>query len=121
MAPILRFASGGRQGPLAGAVQGFNMWWMPADRSGSAERLTNIELMQSPSSWTPDGKVMALTQTSPETGSDVHVLALDDPQRKPVPFAQTSSPKVPPGFRPTAAGSPTPRMSPDEMRFTFSR
>jgi Tol biopolymer transport system component/predicted Ser/Thr protein kinase len=85
----LTFRIWGPAGALAGASQGFTMWWMPADRSGSPERLTNIGVMQSPSSWTPDGKVMAFTQTSPETGSDVYVLAMDDPQRKPVPFAQT--------------------------------
>jgi serine/threonine-protein kinase len=90
----------GPGGALAGAKQGFTMWWMPADRSGSPERLTNIGIMQSPSSWTPDGKVVAFTQTSPETGSDVYVLAIDDPQRKPVPFAQTKYAEGSPKFSP---------------------
>ena len=96
----LAFRIWGPAGALAGAAQGFTMWWMPADRSGSPERLTNIGVMQAPSSWTPDGKVMAFTQTSPETGSDVYVLAIDDPQRKPVPFAQTKFAEGSPKFSP---------------------
>jgi len=82
------------------APGGFTMWWMPADRSGSPERLTTVGIMQSPSDWTPDGKVVAFTQTSPETGPDVYVLSTDDRERKPIPFAQTRFAEGSPRFSP---------------------
>lgn len=37
------------------------MWWMPADRSGAPELLTSVGSMQSPESWSPDGKTLAFT------------------------------------------------------------
>lgn len=111
----------GPGGAPAGSGQGFTMWWMPADRSGAPERLTNIGTMQSPSSWTPDGKVVAFTQTSTETGSDVYVLSIDDPERKPVPFAQTKFAEGSRSSRRTAAGSHLHRMSPDKMRSMYRR
>jgi len=77
---------------------GFTMWWMPADRSAAPERLTNIGIMQSPASWTPDGKVLAFTQVSPDTGPDVYVLPLDDPQRKPIPLAHSKFAEGSPRF-----------------------
>ena len=76
------------------------MWWMPADRSGSPEKLTNIGIWQSPSSWTPDGKAVAFTQNSPQTGPDVYVLPIDDRERKPIPFAQTKFAEGSPKFSP---------------------
>jgi Tol biopolymer transport system component len=79
---------------------GFTMWWMPADRSVPPERLTSIGIMQSPASWSPDGKVLAYTQTSPDMGADVYVLPLDDPQRKPVPFARSKFAEGSPKFSP---------------------
>jgi serine/threonine-protein kinase len=79
---------------------GFTMWWMPADRSAAPDRLTNVGIMQSPASWSPDGKVVAFTQVSPDTGPDVYVLPLDDPQRRPIPFAQTKFAEGSPKFSP---------------------
>src|SRR5262245_59906830 len=76
------------------------MWWMPADRSGAPERLTHIGSMHRPSSWAPDGNTMAFTQVSSETASDVYVLAIEDPQRKPIPFAQTKFAEGSPKFSP---------------------
>jgi serine/threonine-protein kinase len=79
---------------------GFTMWWMPADRRAAPERLTSIGIMQSPASWSPDGKVLAFTQVSPDTGADVYVLPLDDTQRRPVPFARTKFAEGSPKFSP---------------------
>jgi serine/threonine-protein kinase len=54
------------------------MWWMPADKSDSPKQLTTIGSMQSPESWSPDGKTLAFTQMDdPESGSDIYVLSLD--------------------------------------------
>ncbi len=38
-----------------------NLFWKPADGSGSAERLTTSEYAQQPYSWSPDGKLSSFT------------------------------------------------------------
>jgi eukaryotic-like serine/threonine-protein kinase len=59
------------------------MWSMPADRSSPPELLTNIGSMQSPESWSPDGKWLAFTQMNePQNAVDVYVLPMDG-DRKP--------------------------------------
>jgi len=76
------------------------MWWMPADRSGPAERLTNKGKWQSGVSWTPDGKALAfITGENPETSPDVYVLPLQ-PERTPRPFAQSRFAEGSPKFSP---------------------
>jgi Tol biopolymer transport system component len=76
----------------------FSMWWMPEDRSGPEERLTTIGSMQSASSWSPDGRVVAFTQIDLDTGPDVWVLPIGE--RKPRPFAQTKFAEGSPKFSP---------------------
>ena len=42
------------------------------------ELLTNVGSMQSPESWSPDGRTLAFTQMDdPESGSDIYMLSLD--------------------------------------------
>jgi serine/threonine-protein kinase len=54
------------------------MWWMPAARSSPPELLTTIGSMQSPESWSPDGKTLAFTQMDdPQSGSDIYTLSLE--------------------------------------------
>ena len=53
---------------------GMTMWWMPADRSGAAERLDPAGTRQSPVSFSPDGKFLAFDQKDPQTRDDVWVL-----------------------------------------------
>jgi serine/threonine-protein kinase len=77
----------------------FTMWWMPADRSAGEERLTEIGAMQSPASWSPDGRVVTFNQISAETGPDVWVLEMTA-ERKPRPFAQTRFAEGSPKFSP---------------------
>jgi Tol biopolymer transport system component len=77
----------------------FSMWWSPSDRSAPPERLTDIGRGQSPASWSPDGRVVAFTQVSAETGPDVYVLDLAN-ERKPRPFAQTRFAEGSPKFSP---------------------
>ena len=77
----------------------FSMWWIPADRSSPPERLTDIGQMQSASSWSPDGRVVAFTQVNLDTGADVYVMAMDG-DRKPRPFAQTKFAEGSPKFSP---------------------
>ena len=76
------------------------MWWMPADRSGPPELLTNIGSMQSPESWSPDGKTLAFTQMDdPQSGSDIYTLPLDG-DSKPRALLRTKFSEGSPKFSP---------------------
>jgi serine/threonine protein kinase len=76
------------------------MWWMPGNQSGPAQLLTNIGSMQSPESWSPDGKTLAFTQMdNPQSGSDIYVLPLDR-DRKPQVFWRTKFSEGSPKFAP---------------------
>ena len=47
----------------ASAVAGAdNLFWRPADGSGTADRLASSELQQAPGAWTPDGKTLLFMQ-----------------------------------------------------------
>ena len=48
-----------------------NIFWQMADGSGGRERLTTNESQQSPSSWSPDGQLLAFTDINPTTGRDI--------------------------------------------------
>jgi serine/threonine protein kinase len=79
------------------------MWWMPADRSGQPEQLTNIGSMQSPESWSPDGKTLAFTQMDdPQSGSDIYTLTLDG-DKKPHALVRTKFSEGSPKFSPNGA------------------
>ena len=76
------------------------LWWMPADRSGPPEQLTTTGSMQSPESWSPDGRTLAFTQMDdPENGSDVYVLPLDG-DRTPQALIRTKFSEGSPKFSP---------------------
>ncbi len=54
-----------------------NIYWMPVDGSGTEEPLLSSPDHQALGSWTSDGKRLAFTATSPDTGgSDIWVLTL---------------------------------------------
>jgi serine/threonine-protein kinase len=55
-----------------------NIWWMPWDGSGEMEQLTKSAFSQYPSSWTRDGKYLALVEANPSTGNDILVLRMED-------------------------------------------
>jgi Tol biopolymer transport system component len=79
------------------------MWWMPADRSGAPELLTNVGSMQSPESWSPDGRTLAFTQMDdPQSGSDIYVLPFDG-DRKARPLVRTKFSEGSPKFSPNGA------------------
>jgi serine/threonine-protein kinase len=65
-----------------------SMFWMPADGSGSAERLTTSLLFQDPSSFSPDGRLLVFVELDPANAQDIWVLPLDSP-RKPRPLLTT--------------------------------
>jgi len=86
----------------------FQMWWMPAERSGPAEQLTNIGTQQSAASWSPGGRALAFTQVSAEDLGDIYVLDVAG-GHNPWPFAQSRFDE----------GSP--RFSPDGRWIAFAR
>jgi dipeptidyl aminopeptidase/acylaminoacyl peptidase len=83
----------------AGPSGTLNLYWIPADGSGAAERLTTSENPQSPGSWSPDGQVFAFSALDPTTGYDMWVLNREG-DRKPRPFLQTPSNEYGPMFSP---------------------
>jgi serine/threonine-protein kinase len=57
------------------------IWSMPVDRSAPPKLLTDVGSMQSPESWSYDGRTLAFTQMDdPSTGSDIYVLTDGDPR-----------------------------------------
>jgi serine/threonine-protein kinase len=66
------------------------MWWLPSDRSGPEERLTQVGARQSAVSFSPDGRFMVFNQMDTNTAkNDIWVLPLTG-DRKPQPFAQSN-------------------------------
>jgi len=75
--------SSGREGPP-------NIFWQPSDGSGGPERLTTSDYgQQYPSSFSPDGQLLAFIDVNPATGFDIWMLRLND--RKAEPFIQAPS------------------------------
>jgi Tol biopolymer transport system component len=67
----------------------FDLFWQPADRTGTAEALRTSSYDKNPDSFSPDGSVLVFTENRPtETGADLWLLPLDG-DREPVPFLQT--------------------------------
>ena len=65
------------------------MWWMPADKSGPEERLTQVGSRQSVDSFSPDGRFAAFNQMElGSTGPDVWILPIAG-DRTPMPFARS--------------------------------
>jgi eukaryotic-like serine/threonine-protein kinase len=64
-----------------------NIFWQFADGSGGLERLTTSPNLDIPNSFSPDGKLLAFSETTPSAGYDILLLGLAD--RKPRPFLQT--------------------------------
>jgi serine/threonine-protein kinase len=55
-----------------------NIYWIPADGSTDAERLTTSSYRQVPESWAPDGKTLAFSELDPDTNWDIWTLLLPD-------------------------------------------
>ena len=61
-----------------GTRHGFrNLFVRSGDGSDDEERLTTSENLQTPSSWTPDGRNLVYMEVAPDTGADIFVLSLD--------------------------------------------
>jgi serine/threonine-protein kinase len=71
--------------PMSGSL---NLQWIPVDGSSPPEHLSTSENTQLPSSWSPDGKVLAFSEDDPMTGWDIWTLKIQDNQ-KAQPFLRT--------------------------------
>ncbi len=68
----------------------WNVYWKPADGTGEAERLTTGENNHTPSSISPDGRVLLFDESNPVSGFDIMKMSLDG-ERKTEPFLMTPS------------------------------
>jgi serine/threonine-protein kinase len=76
----------------------WDIYEAPADGSGEVQPLLKDgEHAQFPSSWSPDGKVLAFIQRSASTGNDIWLLPREG---EPSPFVTTPSWEQAPGFSP---------------------
>ena len=78
--------------------QGQELFWQPADGGAGFERLASAGSSGIPTSWSPDGQLLAFTRPSPTTGGDVWVFRLAD--RVSRPFIQTPAREYAPQFSP---------------------
>jgi Tol biopolymer transport system component/predicted Ser/Thr protein kinase len=75
-----------------------NLFWQPYDGSSSMERLIESEYPQLPSSWSSDGKSVALVEARPDTGFDIAILDVDS--GKLTPFLNSQFSEAYPEFSP---------------------
>jgi Tol biopolymer transport system component len=71
-----------------GGTGTLNLFWMPADGSGEAERLTKSEYNQTASSWSSDGRYLIFNQVHPTSNADLWILPRESRQ-KPYPLLNT--------------------------------
>jgi hypothetical protein len=70
--------------------EGWSIRTKPADGSGPEEQLLESEYPLYPSSWSPDGKVLAFQWILPDTGEDIWLLPLEG-ERRPLPWRNSTS------------------------------
>jgi Tol biopolymer transport system component len=75
-----------------------NLFWQRADGTGGLERLTTSEYVNTPSSWSPDGQLLAFWEVNATTGWDIWMVRISD--RKAQPFLQTPFNESVPRFSP---------------------
>jgi len=76
-----------------------DLFGVPSDGSREPERLLPSEHTHFPSSWSPDGKVLAFEELHPGTGFDIWMLPVEG-ERKPRPFLRTPFEEAEPRFSP---------------------
>jgi eukaryotic-like serine/threonine-protein kinase len=75
-----------------------NLYSQASDGSVGAERLTKTDYTHAPSSFSPDGRLLAYVEVTPQTGRDIWVLRLAD--GKALPFLRTPYEETAPRFSP---------------------
>jgi serine/threonine-protein kinase len=58
-----------------------NLYWQLADGSGGLQRLTTSENAQSPSSWHPNGKILAFTELARQSHRTLMLLPMEGDER----------------------------------------
>jgi eukaryotic-like serine/threonine-protein kinase len=66
-----------------------NLFWRRADGGAGPEGLTTSPYSQVPSSWSPDGKVLAFVESNPASGEDIWVLPIGEGKTPPRPWLNT--------------------------------
>jgi serine/threonine-protein kinase len=84
-----------------------NLFWIRADGSGEAQRLTQSPNAQAPYSWHPSGKFLAYTENRPDTKNDLMVLPMSGDE------ASGWKPGSPTVFLRTPFNEDNPMFSPD--------
>ena len=64
--------------------------WVLADGSSAPETLIEVGPRRFPTSWSPDGRTLALYTTGPSGTRDLWMLQVDGAQRTPAPFVETA-------------------------------
>ena len=88
------------------SVSGFGIWWIRSDGSGEPQQLLAAQNARVPWSFSPDGRRLAGSETSPEGGYDLWTVSLDtsDPDHlkagNPEPFLRTPANENVPMFSP---------------------
>jgi serine/threonine-protein kinase len=83
-----------------GTRTGFrNLFWKQVDGGGDEERLTTSENLQTPTSWSADGKYVTFVDTVAGTGPDLAVLQMDGRELRV--FLKTGSVETGPRFAPS--------------------
>ena len=65
-----------------------DLFRLPSDGRGALQRLTTSDNDQIPTSWSPDGRLIAVTEFDPQTGADIGLLEMPDAKIK-RPFLRT--------------------------------
>ena len=66
----------------------FELYWKPADGTGTEEALLTSSFDKYPASFTPDGRTLVYSEAGMQSASDILMLPLEG-QRKPVPVVNT--------------------------------
>ena len=79
----------------------YDLYWTAADSTGDAERLLARDGAQTPTSWSPDGRVLAFSEGAPVgSGNDVWILPLNgEPEALTVTDADENSTRFSPDGR----------------------
>jgi serine/threonine-protein kinase len=75
-----------------------NLWELPADGTGAWRRLTDVDALDIPSSWSPDGRYVAFVRSVGARPMDVFLYRFEDGQV--VPFLTTAAREMSAEFSP---------------------
>jgi serine/threonine protein kinase/Tol biopolymer transport system component len=76
------------------------IYWRPADGSGQREELSRGPFSRYPSSFSPDGKWLAIVESTTAHARDIWILPIGGGDRKPIAFETTESDEWAPKFSP---------------------